>query len=542
MTTDETTTQEAIFAAEGADAPAPKRRKRSQEATTAPEPAKIAPHPLRAMRNRSVPLVGIETADPAATEKACIASLNGKAEETPVFSWDIVRGIQPLNQAGENALQTLLDSADPIVMMNPTEALAIMAKNTPRKALYFIYNAHLLLSQNGQPVLSNIQAVWNCRDKFAKKGATLVMFAPAFKLPPELSQDVVLLTETAPTDAEILAIVDKYTEEAELAPEKINRQKALDGLTGYLSAFAVAQSYAIALTQEGPDYKKLWELKVQALKQTAGLEITMPEIGFGAMAGNQGVKDVMRRHLAGKEPPRAVLWLDEIEKMLAAAGSDLSGTTQAVLEQFLYWTQSRRVKAFLLAGIPGAGKSLTCQAVAGEAKCPLLRASMSTVKGGLVGETEANAQKLFKAVDAVAQGRVLMLATCNSLDALSPEVMSRFNMGMFFYDYPNTQERAGIIEYYRAKYPAPGELPNAQNWVGREIESCFEKASLWGIPLEEAAKTVVPAAIANKDKLNALRRNVSGRFLSAAKPGLYTYSPQSDNADDAPRAARKLEL
>ena len=505
--------------------------------TTTTKPAEAPPrvHPLRAMRKRSVPLVGIETADPAATIATCIDSLNGSAAETVICQHDAVRGLSGLNKPGDEYAASIAE--DPLLTVNPVECLKMLAGQVPEEGLFFIHNAHLLMSDGNRPNLQVVQAVWNCRDVFASRGATLVLLAPTFKLPPELAQDVVTTTEQAPTEKEIAEIVADLTAEADLPAEKVDTAKAVDGLTGYLSAFAVKQSYAISLTADGPDYRKLWELKVQALKQTAGLEITLPATSFADMAGNQGVKAIMRRHLQGSEPPRAVLWFDEIEKMLAASGSDLSGTTQAVLEQFLYWTQSRRVKAFLLAGIPGAGKSLTCQAVAGEAKCPLLRASMSTVKGGLVGDTEANTQRLFKAVDAVAQGRVLMLATCNSLDALSPEVMSRFNMGMFFYDYPTTEERSAIVDYYRTKYKVDGEMPPARNWVGREIEACFEKAALWKISLAEAAETVVPAAIANKAKLDALRQSVSGRFLSAAQPGIYRSETTTQAA-----SGRKMEL
>ena len=295
------------------------------------------------------------------------------------------------------------------------------------------------------------------------------------------------------------------------------------------------------MTDKGPDYDKLWELKVAALKQTAGLEITLPKITFADMAGNDGVKNILRMHLAGSEPPRAVLWFDEIEKMLAAGSSDLSGTTQATLEQFLFWTQSRKVKGFLLAGVPGAGKSLTAQAIAGEAKCPLMRASLSTVKGGLVGDTEANTARLFKAIDAVSQGRVLMLSTCNSLDVLSPEVMARHNMGMFFYDYPTPIERQAVIDFYRKKFPTvTGEIPNAENWVGREIESCFEKASLWKIPLEKAARTVVTSARANREKLESLRDRVSGRFLSATTGDIY--ENKTPNTTPARSSARTIDL
>ena len=310
-------------------------------------------YPLLPLRKRAVPIIAIETADPQATQDSCVSILDADA---PALSWDMVRGAQGINAAGKAWADENIDEAAKLTLLNITEALAWFRNNAPRRALLIIHNGHLLLKNpQGEPILSSIQATWNCRDVFAARGATLVMLAPQWKLPTELAQDVVVISEPVPTDADILKIIDSLNTDAEFPEETlkaIDRQKALDGLTGYLSAFSVRQSYSIALNNTGPDYAKLWELKVQSLRQTAGLEITLPKITFDDMAGNEGVKAIIRRHLAGTEAPRAILWLDEIEKMLAASGSDLSGTTQAVLEQYLFWTQSRKVKGFLLAGIP----------------------------------------------------------------------------------------------------------------------------------------------------------------------------------------------
>lgn len=497
------------------DVPAPEPKGKKKKKTEGKR------HPIRHLQKRGVPLIAIETPDPAATINGCVDSLKTLKEQFPIVSWDCVRGLVGLNEPGKSTAAGIFNN--PLESMNPVISLKMLAEKALEQTIVFFHNTHIALGLR-DPNLQLTQAIWNCRDAFKGKGAVLVIMAPEFKLRAELSQDVVIISEPAPTDADIRAIITNAIEEIELPAETVDMQRSVDGLTGYLSAYAVEQSFSIALkdNKEGIDYDKLWELKVASLKQTAGLEITLPKTGFDDMAGNEGVKHILRMHLRGSEPPRAVLWFDEIEKMIAASGSDLSGTTQAVLEQYLYWTQSRRVKGFLLAGVPGAGKSLTCQAIAGEAKCPLLRASMSTVKGSLVGETQQNTARLFKAVDAVAQGRVLMVSTCNSLEALSPEVMARHNMGMIFYDFPNEIERKSIVDFYRKKYSVAGEMPaNTQGWVGREIEACFEKASLWKISLAEAAKTVVTSAKANAERLDDLRRSVAGRFLSAAKPGIY---------------------
>lgn len=498
-------------------------------------------NPFKSVRRAAVPIVAIETSDPAATIVQCLKSLNGSADKVPVLRWDVSRGLTAENKPGTEYIDAIklkeAETGTPILIQltNPAEALSYVINTPPvsqdedkKGGIVFMCNAHLCMTQNNEPNLSVIQAIWNLRDTFKTFGATLCLLCPSLKIPSELSQDVVTITEEAPTAAEIESKIVSLATDADLDPAKIDKPKTVDALLGYLSLFAVEQSASIAMMQTGrptaPDIAKLWELKVANLKQCASLDVSIPRDGFEQMSGNDGVKQLIRRHINGREKPRAILWLEEIEKALAGGTTDLSGTTQAVLEQFLYWTQSKKVKGFLLAGVPGAGKSLTCQATAGEANCPLLRASLSTVKGSLVGQSEANMKAMLKSIDAVAQGRVLMLATCNSLDTLSPEVMARFNLGTIWYDYPTAEEAAAIWDYYIKKFSLKDAPPKKHNWVGREIESCCERAWLWNIPLAEAAETVVPVCTANAGKIEAIRQSVSGRFLSAAQPGIFKIS------------------
>lgn len=523
----------------------------SKEKTPTPAP----PNPFKGIRRAGTPIIAIETADPAATIVQCLKTLNGAAEKLPILRWDIMRGLTAENKPGAAYIERLLQD-DPTLkaqLTNPSTALEVINNKPPKQededrgGIVFFCNAHLCWEQNKEPNLSVIQGIWNLRDNFKTIGASLVLLGPVIKVPSELSQDIVTITEDAPGPGEIDAKVRSLCDDAGLDLKKVDMPKTVDALLGYLSLYAVEQSASIAITHTGkaeaPDINKLWELKVQNLKQCAGLEVSLPTIGFEAMEGNDGVKAIIRRHLAGREKPRAILWLDEIEKMIAGGTSDLSGTTQAVLEQFLFWTAARRAKGFMLLGIPGAGKSLTCQTTAGEAKCPLLRASLSTVKGSLVGQSEANMKTLLKSVDAVAQGRVLMLATCNSLDAVTPEIMARFNLGAFFYDYPTPAEARSIWKYYMKKYElADQPIPEKINWVGREIESCCERAYMWNISLAEAAASVVPVCTANAQKMRQLRAAVSGRFLSAAREEIYTFDGTDDNNSkiNPTAAGRKL--
>jgi hypothetical protein len=490
-------------------------------------------HPIKSIKRAAAPLCCFETADPASTIKGICDALNELNKgETPIAQWDCARGLTGLNDEGTNVVVTGAGNPDPQFPLD--QVLNALGKITGEgNVTVFIHNAHRFIT--GEFVA---QAVWNLRDQWKAVRNTLVLLCPAMTLPAELQQDVVLISEDAPTQDEISEVFNAV---ADSAGVKITDEvKLIDATLGYLSAFAVEQSAALSVIQSPDgerrfDLDKLWQLKVANLKQTAGLEVSLPKENFSDLVGCEGYKDLALKFIKGRETPRSVLHLDEIEKMTAGAtGGDLSGTSQALMEQFLFWTENNHVKGILFVGVPGAGKTRAVTCTAGEAGVPHLRASMSTVKGGIVGQSEQQMKSLLKAVDAVSQGRTLLIATCNSVDALSPELMARFKLATFVFDYPTQDEAAAIWKYYCVKYGHKWTgmntvPPNAKNWVGREIESCCERAWLFNCSLAEAAKSVVPICVSNAAKMDALRQSVSGRFLSASEMKTYAFNPNSTN-------------
>lgn len=481
---------------------------------------------IRTMRARAVPLIGIESQDNAATVNGCIKALNGKVESFPVLEWDIARGWFGRNQPGSDWLKKELDDS----RVTLGEALAIMAKGIPGGSLVFIHNAQRVLERDGVA-----QGVWLCRDAFKSKrpAATLVLLGPSLPLPGELASDVVMLSQKPPNGEEIGAIVDDiYSAIGQSAKAAGSEMPALDDSTrkaavaaglGLLSRFDVEQTVALAVSREGLDVQEIWKRKIARIKLQSGAEIWTGCPDFSALAGCANIKDFLKSYINGRRPPGVVLFLDEIEKMVAGAGTDSSGVTGKMLGQFLSWTQDRMVDGVLLLGVPGAGKSATAKCCAGEAKVPCFRLSMSEAQGSLVGQSEANLKAALASVDAISGGKVLMLATCNSIEALAPELMGRFRLGTFFYDFPNADENAALWDMYCKRYSLGviSNPPKSVNWVGREIESACYQAWLFNKPLSEVVKYVVPECVSQKGKLNALRESVSGRFLSASKAGIY---------------------
>jgi len=133
---------------------------------------------LRHARRVSVPLVAVQTPDPAATMQTIAASdLNGKPP--PIVAWDIVRGCRPINLAGKEV--AAIDGEDSIG--NPVAFLEAAVKFPPR-TIAFVCNAQECMDA---PVFR--QGVWNLRDQFRRM---LVLLAPSLELPPSLKDDVVM--------------------------------------------------------------------------------------------------------------------------------------------------------------------------------------------------------------------------------------------------------------------------------------------------------------------------------------------------------------
>ncbi len=464
-----------------------------------------------------MPLVLIETSDPAASQRECISALNGSADDIPIIVWDIVSGWKPLNPNGEKALSWY----DPAAQQLP-DTLKLLAEQAPKRTLAFAHNIQRFFERDGVA-----QGLWLLRDAWKASKSTMVLLCPpGVKLPGELASDVIVIVETPPDKTAVEGIVESMVKDAIAAGAKlaeVNKGKVVAGLRGLLSAFDVEQTLALSIRKDGIDEAGLWERKIQRLRSQTGAEILIDCPSFDRLAGCANVKSELLGFINGRQKPGVVVFMDEIEKMWGGAGTDLSGVSTNMLGQWLSWTGDKAVRGFLLAGIPGSGKTWTGNCSAGQAGVPFVKLSMADLKGSLVGESEGKLRAALSAVDALAgDGAVLMIASANWVDQLTPDVMARFSMGTFFYDYPNFEERDQLWAMYMAKFGLKDTPPESEGWVGREIETACWRAYQYNRKLADVARNINPSCISQKAKLDALRTGCSGRFLSADKPGLFS--------------------
>jgi SpoVK/Ycf46/Vps4 family AAA+-type ATPase len=149
------------------------------------------------------------------------------------------------------------------------------------------------------------------------------------------------------------------------------------------------------------------------------------------------------------------------------------------------------------------------------------------MESSLVGASTERLRTALQIIDAVSQGRMLFVATCNSIASLPPELRRRFTLGTFFFDLPTADERETIWRIYLKKYGVSGELPTDEGWTGAEIKECCRKAHRLGITLAQASRYIVPVARSAAEQIKALRQMASGKFISASVPGVYRYEEET---------------
>jgi hypothetical protein len=299
----------------------------------------------------------------------------------------------------------------------------------------------------------------------------------------------------------------------------------------------------MSLKRDGLDVAALWERKRQTIEAIPGLSVWRGKEKFADIGGIQNVKTFLSRVVSGVEPPRAFVFIDEIEKGMAGAaeGASDGGVSRDQLGTMLSQMEDNRWTGIICIGPPGTSKSMLAKAAGNEAGVPTIALDFGAMKGSLVGESEQRLRAAFKVVKAMAGDRVFFIATCNSIAVLPPELRRRFTFGTFFFDLPNAAERAQIWELYSKKYNLELEAIDDANWSGAEIKQCCEVAYRLRCSLTEASRYVVPVAISAADQIEKLRSGASGRFTSASEPGLYQFRATGTVPTTA-RQQRSIEL
>jgi hypothetical protein len=362
----------------------------------------------------------------------------------------------------------------------------------------------------------------------------LVVLSPVVQIPVELEKLFTVVQHDLPSRDEIEEIARGVaTEDGELPTDPDSLRRLLDASAG-LTRLESENAFALSLVRNGclrPDV--IWELKAASLLKSGLLKLHQGQERFADLGGMENLKRFCLQSLREGAKERAL--------------------------------------GAVLVSPPGCGKSQFCKALGNEVGRPVLTMDVGALLGSLVGQSEGNMRRALAIVDKMSpcvlfldevekglsgvgsngdsgvstrifgsfltwlndhKSDVFVIATSNNIQGLPPEFSraERFD-GVFYVDLPNENQRAAIWSIYRRQYDvsASQPIPSDRDWTGAEIKSCCRLSALLGVPLREAALSVVPVAVRQADKIRQLREWASGFCVSADNPGIYVF--------DAPKAA-----
>jgi hypothetical protein len=505
---------------------------------------------FRCAKYVSTPLMIIRTADPSSTMHLIATDLFDPAEyDFPILSWDIADGFKVVrdsqeaaqtNQKGYKSLATAAPSPGPGLGNRPAAAM-LKLRDIQQGTIVFFANAHRYLGD-----LDVIQALHNLRACFAEKNRTLVLLTiPGARIPAELTDHVFALDEPLPTREDLQQVVEETVAEArtqneDMAPVSQRQMvQATDALLG-LTVFSAQQTIAMSLTLQGLNLERVWERKVKIIEETPGLSVWKGGQTFDDIAGYDNAKRYLRLLVQRDDPPKAIVFFDEIEKHLAGHGGESSPVKTEMIGEFLTWAQDKGVEGVIFVGPSGTGKSEMAKAAGNSIDAPTIVFNFSATQAKHVGESGDRLRGCLQKIEAISQNKALFIATSNNIAGLPAELRRRFNKGILFFDLPDVDARAAIWDLYCRKYNLSGKRPSDTDWSGSDIKNCCLNALQMKIPLLEAAQFITAEGISAKDQLRALRQYASGRYLDASKPGLYQFDERATQL--APTRGRAMKL
>jgi len=487
--------------------------------------AEIVAAKVKAARVAKVPLVLVQTADPAETAAAVMAGANG----APVLSWDVVRGLYGRNEAGDKLAKSA--GWGPQNTRQPVQLLmAIGGSDTNDRPVYVMANIQRFLVD-----VTVIQAVWNLRDWFKSNGAMLVMVAPLGQkgaLPDELTRDVLVIEHALPDDERVRDIVRGM-----LANTKGAKFEATDELIANAAAalrgaaaFACEQLTALTIVEGGKerfDLDGLMGAAKRLISETQGLSFEQGRETFADVGGLSHVRRYAERLFAGPHRPAAVVRVEELEKSMAGSQGDLSGVSQDALRVWLQAMEENHWTGLLGAGPPGSGKSLLARSMANTFNAKPILFDVGACKGSLIGQSESRIRAAMQVLWAIAGPRAFFVASVNNLANVPPELQRRFTAGVWYFDTPSDEDRAEIWQKKLAQYGLESqrhlvtEFVDEADLTGADIRNICEAAVSLNCTVYDALQFVVPLKRQSPTIIAEARALAAGRFIDASRGGAY---------------------
>ncbi len=433
---------------------------------------------------------------------------------------------------------------DETVVANPSIMGALdWFMGTNETAFLIVNDTHIFLRDN-PPVMRKLKDTLR---KIENGYKTVFLISPFLEIPPELSNDVVLVDVPLPKIDEIerilMQVISKERHADSLrqsTTQEIKDQllKVAAGLTSQqaIQAFRKAISGKTAISQKELDL--LYEEKIQIVKKSGILELVPRDVGFDDLGGFGNLKK----------------WL-ELRKDIFSLRAREYGLSMP--------------KGVLMMGISGCGKSLCVKALADFWKLPLLRLDMGRLYDGTMGAPEECFRKVIKTAEASAPcvlwideieagianagqkamggsaSRVLanfltwmqektapvfVGATANEIELLPPEILRKGRFDELFYvELPHDRDREEIMRIHLGRRKVQASNFNFEPLVkitegfnGAEIEqgviaavfrAFTERRQVTETDLYIGLENIVPLSTTMQEQIKKLERWAHNRAL-----------------------------
>jgi SpoVK/Ycf46/Vps4 family AAA+-type ATPase len=368
-----------------------------------------------------------------------------------IFLWSITKGLESGTEDSVNN-----------ELREPTKVLDHIIK-TNINGVFVLRDFHPFL--NDPVVIRKLRDVSRVLKTCMKN---IIILSPLLKIPVELEKEIAVMDYDLPTKEELDLIVEAILrsidkpETIEIFKDVKKRDKVLDAALG-LTVDEAENVFAKSLVQTNQfDIDIILSEKEQIIRKSGVLEFYKASEDISDIGGLENLK----------------VWLNKRTLAFTKEARDF-GLPQP--------------KGIILIGIPGCGKSLTAKAISSLWKVPLLKLDVGKVFSSLVGSSEENVRRAIMTAESIAPSilwldelekgfsgvqssgmsdagttarvfgtfltwlqektsPVFVVATCNDITSLPPELLRKGRFDEIFYiDLPNLNERKEIFKIHIEK-------------------------------------------------------------------------------------------
>lgn len=475
---------------------------------------------------------------------AKVAERQGKR----IFIWSVSRGMCDAQQACDKNLR------------DPQPALDFIEKSDQR-AIFVLRDFDAYMQDAG--IIRRLRDLVTALKASYK---TVVILSPQLTIPVHLEKDITVVDYDLPGPEELEMVLNQVASASQAnarfkvqlnPPDKERLIQAGMGMTLMEMENALAKAIVQDSTLDVNDMDTILQEKKQIIRKSRLLEYFEAKEEFGQIGGLEILKD----------------WLSKRGSAFSAKAREF-GLPEP--------------KGILLLGVQGCGKSMTCKAISGLWKLPLLRLDMGSVFGGFVGQSEENMRRAIKTAESISpcilwldeiekglagtqssnfsdagttarvfstfltwlqekKKPVFVAATANNIQMLPPELLRKGRLDeIFFIDLPTLKERQAIFSIHIRKVKRDPKLFGLEQlaqlsvgFSGAEIEQTViaalyeafhQNRDIAHVDLVQSIASIVPLSKTMREDIDNLREWAKSRARPASTPEDITTNTPQDRA------------